>query len=291
MATGTTFDSNINRNDLIALAFRDIGVLAEGDTLGAALQADGITKLNFIIRQMDMSGKHLNAVGATPSTITLTANTWTYTSTNGLPTNIYELTKVSYRDSSAQDFPVNVLTHQGYEAITSKLSNGDPSSVFLSENITIGSRELFVYPSLSTVNTQSVVTGTDAVVYKCIRSHTAVTADNKPITGTQYKLYWEAGGSSPSVWANGTAYTAPQLLRLWFRKPLFDFDTSTDNPDLPQGWARWLLYSLEYDLGPAHGLSQIEMGMIRGMRDDAYNKLFPGLVPVTSAYHNKAVYF
>lgn len=290
MAVGTTFDSNINRNDLIALAYRDLGVLAAGDTLSSDLLADGITKLNFLIRQMDMYGKHLNAVGATPSTLTLVANTWTYTSTNGLPTNIYALTKVSYRNAAAEDQDVTILTHQDYENIQSKLTNGDPSKVFLSENITIGSRQLFVYPTLSTVNTQSVVTGTDAAAWKCIRSHTA-DSTNKPITGANYLLYWESGGSGAVAWVTGTSYTAPQHLRLWFRKPLFDFDAATDNPDLPQGWARYLLCSLEYDLAMGHGLSMQEMAMIKGMRDDAYMKLFPGLVPAETNYHNRGLYF
>ena len=51
------------------------------------------------------------------------------------------------------------------------------------------------------------VTGTDALIYTCIRSHTSSTAD-KPITGANYKSYWKQTGSTGGVWADATAYSA-----------------------------------------------------------------------------------
>lgn len=290
MALGTTFDSTITRNDLIALAFRDLGVLADGETLGAGLLADGITKLNMLTRQQDMEGKLLTVVSATPSTLTLVANTFSYTSSNGLPTNIYQLSTVSYRNSQAQDTPVKILTQAEYESVVDKISTGDPGAVFLSAHTAVGSKTLLVTPMLSEVNTQSVVTGSDNGRWKCIKSHTATTTE-KPITGANYLLFWESGGTGPSTWAADTDYTAPQHLRLWFRRPIWDFDTSTDTPDLPQGMARWLLYALELDLGPAHGLSIAELGWLERMRDDAWDKLFPGLVAKTTEYHNKSKFY
>lgn len=58
-----------------------------------------------------------------------------------------------------------------------------------------------------TLTASSVVTGTDGNTYTCIRPHTAATA-NKPVTGDDYQSYWVDGGSSPAVWAEGTAYTS-----------------------------------------------------------------------------------
>ena len=290
MALGATFNSNISRNELISLAFRDLGVLAEGETLGAALLADAIFKLNMLTRQQDMEGKLLTVVSATPSTLTLVANTFSYTSSNGLPTNIYRLETVSYRNAQAQDTPCKILTQAEYETIVDKISTGDPAAVFLSAHTTIGSQTLLVSPMLAEVNTQSVVTGSDNGRWKCIKSHVATTTE-KPITGANYLLYWESGGTGPSTWAADTSYTAPQHLRLWFRRPVWDFDTATDNPDLPQAMARWLLYALELDLGPAHGLSIQELQWLRSMRDDAWRQLFPGLVAKTTEYHNKSLFY
>ena len=92
------------------------------------------------------------------------------------------------------------------------------------------------------------MTGTDSAAWKCIRSHTAASA-NHPITGANYLLYWASGGSSPGTWTTGTSYTAPQLLRLTSERLLYDFDEATDNPDIPQSQSRFLVYRLAADLG------------------------------------------
>lgn len=54
-----------------------------------------------------------------------------------------------------------------------------------------------------------VVLGTDASTkYKCILDHTAVTATNKPTTGSGYSTYWSSysGNKSADTWANGAVY-------------------------------------------------------------------------------------
>jgi len=58
-----------------------------------------------------------------------------------------------------------------------------------------------------TFSAQSEVTGTDTLIYTCIRSHTSSVAD-KPITGANYKSYWRQMGSTGGVWADVTAYSA-----------------------------------------------------------------------------------
>jgi hypothetical protein len=52
----------------------------------------------------------------------------------------------------------------------------------------------------------SEVTGTDSLIYTCIRSHTS-SADNKPITGKDYTAYWTQKGTTGGVWATSTSYT------------------------------------------------------------------------------------
>lgn len=263
-----------------------MGLLAEGETLGGQLLNDGIKRLNMIIREIDAAGKWLHAIASTPTTITLVANTFTYQAT--LATDILELVSAVYRDAQAQDRPLKVLTLEEYEALPNKIGNGDPQYIYLTNHKTISSRRLYVYPALSSVNTQSVVTGTDAAAYKCIRSHTS-DSTNRPITGANYLLYWESGGSSPSAWATGTSYTAPQLIRYWYKRPLYDFDASTDNPDLPQQWTRYLLFRLCADL-PA-GLSIQERTFYINLAQGAYETIFPGERTQTTEYHGKAVYY
>lgn len=285
-----TSDSNLTRNQLIDLAYEDIKVKAEGETISADQLATGIKKLNLIMREHDLAGKHLWAIAAAPTNITLVANTFVYTSSNGLPTTVLSLVGATYRDGSGLDSPLDILTNEQYEAKRNKTETGDPAWVYLTENTTVASKTLYVGPMLSSVNTQSVITGSDAAAWKCIRSHTA-DSTNYPITGANYLLYWESGGSGPAVWASGTSYVAPELLRLWFKRPLYDFDAASDNPDLPQGWVRLLLRELCIELSPGHNRTIDDINIMRSLRNESQEKVFRSVQPQTTEIHDKTVYF
>lgn len=271
MPIGSTHDSNLTRDQLITQAYKMIGVLEEGETLSAALQSDAILSLNMILRHLSDQDVYLHALST--SALTLIANTWVYTSSNGLPTTIQRLVAVVYRDSSAMDWPVDILSREQYEALPDKLAIGDPAHAFLSDDLTIAARTLRIHPTLSSVNTQSVVTGTDSNAYKCIKSHTA-DSTNRPITGANYLQYWDAGGSSPAAWSSGTAYLAPQLLRLTSERPLYDFDAATDNPEIPSSHTLFLKYRLAGDLAPNFNLSVDRIKFLHDLADVWFFKTF-----------------
>lgn len=284
-----TNDFQVTRNELIDMAYEDLKVKAEGESLSADLLSTGIKKLNLIIREYDLAGKHLWAVAATPSTLPLVANTFVYTSANGLATTILEVVEASYRNAAGEDRPLKILTTEQYEGVTNKTETGEPEWVYLSEHKTVASKTLYLGPTLSTVNTQSVVTGTDAAAYRCIRNHSA-DSTNHPITGANYLLYWEAGGSAPATWTTGTSYTAPQLVRLWFKRPLYDFDAASDNPDMPQGWSHWLQQELAIRLSPGHNVPMEKVQMMRSLRNESYERVFRSVQPNTTEIHNKVEY-
>lgn len=289
MGVGTTFTANLTRNGLVESAYRTIGVLPPGVTLSGELLNEGIEALNLIVRELDATGKWLWGIGA-PSSITLVANTFIYTSANGLPTNILELVSAYYRDASAQDWPLTILTAEGYDRMANKTETGEPKSVYLIEHRDVGSQTLYVNPVLASVNTQSVVTGTDAAAYKCIRSHTSATT-NRPITGANYLLYWAAGGSGPSAWAADTAYVAPQQLLLRFKRPLFDFDTASDNPDFPTQYTRMLKNILAADLSDGQGISLEERTFLIRKAKASYDNVFRSVKTNTNDTRHKVRYF
>ena len=78
----------------------------------------------------------------------------------------------------------------------------------------------------TSLTASSEVTGTDAEVYTCVRSHTAA-ADNKPITGSDWRIYWKKEGSTGGVWTTATAYTAVQ-----------EFSLDTDIIDIEKAYIR-----------------------------------------------------
>ena len=286
----SAYDFNLTRDQLVEMAYRKIGVLAEGESLSSELSTTGIRTLNLIVRKIDAAGKWLWAINQTPTTLTLVANQFTYTTDDTLPTNLLELVTVTYRDAVANDTPVTILTAEGYEAIGDKIQVGDPQYVYLTEHKTIASKRLFVTPMLSSVNTQSVITGSDSGAWKCIRSHTA-DSTNKPITGANYLLYWESGGTTSGAWATGSSYTAPQHLRLWYKRPLADFDAAGDNPDFPTQWTDHLVWKLAEHLAPNHNRSIDERVYLGRMASQSYEEIYPSVTPMTTDNQNHVEYF
>jgi len=72
----------------------------------------------------------------------------------------------------------------------------------------------------------SEVTGTDALIYTAIRSHSA-TADNRPITGANWQSYWIQTGTTGGTWTLGTSYTA-----------IGDFDVDSDTVEVSLAFLR-----------------------------------------------------
>ena len=101
MSYGTTFMANLTRDQLITLAYKDIGALADGEVLSASLLADGILKLNLIMREIDATGKWLWTEKST--SITLIANQWVYTTSGGFPSDLRQPDRITYRDDQADD--------------------------------------------------------------------------------------------------------------------------------------------------------------------------------------------
>lgn len=289
MSTGSTTDFTITRDQLIELGYKAIGVLPPGQPLDGELLEDGKLVLGLIVRETDSAGKWRWTIDVA-STLALAANTFRYTSSNGLPTNITDLVKVTYRDGQANDEPVTIVKAEGWESISQKIATGEPEFAYLTDNIVLASRELYVTPVPSSVNTQSVVTGTDASVYKCIQRHVADDI-NKPVTGANWRLYWELGGSGPSVWASGTSYLAPQMLRLLYRRPIYDFDAASDTPDFPIAWPRLLVYKFAADLADYWGVPPERADRYLQKAKGAYDDLFQSNKAKSTNLHHKAKYF
>jgi len=53
----------------------------------------------------------------------------------------------------------------------------------------------------------SMIVGSDTLVYTCIKDHTS-TANDKPITGSNWAFYWEQSGASVTDWVVDTGYDA-----------------------------------------------------------------------------------
>ena len=293
MATGTTSDFALKRNQILELAYQDIGVLRPGSTMTSVQLAEGIKRLNLIIREEDARGTHQNKNlwALDELTLPLQANGFVYDVANdGLSGSIVDLVSASYRDTSGDDVPLKIIQVEQYEAITDKNDNGDPEQIYLKRDKDLSCQLLYVWPAPSSVGATSEVIGSDGQSYRCITGHTSATI-TKPITGTSYRIYWELGGSASSAWVTATDYTNGELIRYVIKRPLYDFDNASDNPDMPQGWGRYLAKRLAFDLSASYHLMLDERQLLKAEYMDARAEIFPNTQPDGTEYHNKHQYF
>lgn len=291
---GSTSDFTLTRNELIELAHKVVGVLEPDNVLDAEMLSDGNKLLNMRVREVDASGRWRWTVQESYH-LPLAANTNIYTPDNKLPDNIAELHSVVYRDSSGFDSaPLKIVKAEGYEEIQNKFEVGPPQKVYLTENIVLGARSLYIWPMLGTITTMSAVNGQETptpLVYGCIAPHTGA-AVSQPTVGANWKMYWQQmSGVAGTTWSSGANYTSPQLLRLLYRRPLYDFDESGNTPDFPLAWPRLLLYLLAEDVGRLWGVPKDDIDGAIAAAKGSYDNIFPGVKAKSNTRHNKVKYF
>lgn len=285
----STAEFTVTRDELIRYAFEEAGVMPEEGLSPADLNV-GISRLNMIVREVDQSGNWLWTVQEAYH-LPLAASVGIYDANNGLPRNVSELVSVVYRSANGQDSdPLKILQVESYEEIPNKLETGEPRAVYLTLDTRLESRRLYVWPHLSTVTTQSKVVGSDNNIYKCVYPHTSTTTD-KPVTGPNWRMVWEASSASVTAWASGTAYTTAESLRMVYKRPVFDFTNASQTPDFPTQCPRLLMLRLAMDIGSVFSIPQMDMDRIASKMKGSYADIFPSTRPKTNNIHNKVRYF
>jgi hypothetical protein len=287
---GTTADFTVTRDKLIEMAYQNIGVLPEGQPMSAEQLQAGIDRLGLIIREVDESGKWRWTVPAAFH-LSLAANVGVYDATAGLKTNVSDLISVVYRAANGRDSdPLEILSAEAYECLPNKLETGVPRAVYLTDSITLPQKSLFVWPMLSSVAVQSAVDGTDGQIYKCIYPHMS-SATTMPTTGANWRMVWELSSGASTTWASGVTYTMTEALRIVARRPIADFDSASDTPDIPPQMLRTLLYRLCDDLADAYPSPQDDQERFANKYRGAFRDIFPSTRQQSTNIHNKVKYF
>lgn len=289
MATGTTANAAYRRDEVIAEAFRKVRAQTQDGSYTLQQVDNAVKALNKILRKEDLRGvtQNVHMWALSEGTLILSAGVHIYTPDT---TNILDIVSLTFRSTDGADAPVDLISPSQYGYVEDKNEAGDPTKVYFKRNQALASQQFYVPVAPSSVTAGSVVTGTDSLNYTCILKHVAATA-NRPITGSNYQLYWKQTGSGGSTWVSGTTYTNGQLLSYVYKRPLFDFDSPTDNPDMPLGWEDYLIYQLAYDLAPDYGLDLRERDWLGARAKRARDELFPSSRAVVTDIHNKGLYY
>jgi hypothetical protein len=248
MASSTDFA--LTRNEIIEEGFAKLGKLPIGASLNVDQLARGIRLLNLIIKKESATNiekkRYLWAMDT--DHLVLVPERYQYEVQHGLAANIQRLETALYRDSSGDDTNIDVASLDQYEGIANKNDTGAPTKIRFLRGRVSAEHKVLVNPVPSTVTSGSEVL-VNGISYVCIQKHTS-DPKNQPSVGTDAHLFWKQAGNADTAWADDTDYENGELIRYAYQKPLFLFDKHSDNPDMPQGWDNFLIYTLALELAP-----------------------------------------
>lgn len=288
MATGTTYSASFRRDEIISAALKKVTKSRKGSYSMQQID-DAIKALNLLIRTESNRGDggivdHFWAL--TERALILTPGVQMYSPA----TDTLNIHAVVYRDAGGEDNHVHVIQPSQWAGLRDKAEEGDVTSVYFKQNRDLALQKFFVHPVPRTVTTGSEVLGSDGLNYTCILKHTASSV-NEPVTGESYSLYWQQEGNAGIAWVSGTEYVNGELLFYTYERPLYDFTSPTDNPDMPAGWENYLIYKLAYDLSPNFRVPMEERAFLKSRVSDELRQLNPQARTQTTDTNNKAKFF
>lgn len=292
MAVGTTTTHLFKRNKLVEQALRAVRAIKPGVSPDQNIMQDAIHTLNEILREedQDFTGAKTALHGIATNVVLLEAGRILYGTAEGLASDVKDILDIQYRDTSGGDVPLKMVSEVQFAQLSPQNETGEPEKACLFEDRVLSTRSLKVWPVPSSIGTADVVTGTDALNYTCILPHTS-SSSNRPITGSQYNLFWKQTGSGGSAWVTATEYACQQSLIIRYQRPLYEFTDPESDPDVQYGWGNYLKWRLALQLAPVYKIPLEERAEFRIQRDEAWAKIFPNSRVKTNDYHNKALYY
>lgn len=159
MTTSGSTNFSINRDELIAGAYRLAGVIAQGETPSTEQVDNASEALNMMVKAWEADGMPLWAIKQ--YAVTLTASAATYTIGEGQTVNTPKPLKVIqaylHNTSDNTDIPMRILTRQEYNMLGNKTSTGNPIQVFYEPLVDTGVLHVFPVPD-ATVAAQFTIT-------------------------------------------------------------------------------------------------------------------------------------
>ena len=229
---------------------RDYGQRTWSDSLIDARINEGYSEFSRMTHVLRKTGK-----------ITIVPNIPTYS----LPSDTLQVNRFEWNDIPipvSSEMEMDDLFGIGWRTATGggfKTVTGSSIQRIMQDNQ--GEGTIRIYPRIANsdnIGTLVEVVGTDGNDYFCVKNHTSATAD-KPVTGTNYSLYWTATGGSGAgaVWAAGTDYTKYLYLYIDYVYLPTDLSDDADEPAIESRFhfslAEYAVYKSQYDEAQSDG--------------------------------------
>lgn len=291
MTTSGTATFVYNRDQIIKMAYRKLGVINASETPSAQMIQDGSDALNLWVKALNATGLHIwteteATVFLEPNQTSYTLGTGstdhaaeTYTGTTLATAAISGALSISVTSTTgfATTYNVGVVLDSGTIFWTTQNGSATgtaiPLSVGLSGSASAGN-SVYVYQTniirpLRVVSTRryNFASAIDTQMIQMSRIDYR-NQPNKTATGVPTQTYYDPRGGANtqgvlSVWP--TPVDATNAIKMTWWRPVQDFTTSANTPDLPQEWGLALVWNLAKEMGPEFDVTPNRWAMIKEM--------------------------
>lgn len=271
MATSSSTNFNLSRDDLLMGALRLVGKGGRGKTPSASDMADAAEALELMVKSLQATGVHLWKVqeatlfldkGVASYSLPSANCTQSYVSTTmkvaGVATDltidvnsITGMTTADYIGIELDDGTMHWTTINGAPSgDTVTITVALPSAAAISNTVYAYTTQI-VRP-LKALSARRI--GASDIDIDVVSRDEYFMLPNKLSTGEVNQVYYDPQLTTSKVYVWPTGNNADDRIEITFMMPIEDFDSSAITPDFPQEWLLPLKWGVASLLGPEYGL-------------------------------------
>lgn len=291
MTTSGTATFTYNRDQIIKMAYRKLGVINGSETPSAQMITNASDALNLWVKALNATGLHIWT--ETEATVFLQPSQNSYdlgTGSTDHATETYTATTLS-ASAATSATTISVTSATGFATAYNVGVVLDSGSIFWTTQN--GAATGTLVPLLSGMS-GSAAAGNAVYVYQAniIRPLRVVSTrrynfasaidtqmipmsridyrnqPNKSTTGVPTQTFYDPRGGTNvmgrlNVWPSPS--DASNAVKMTWWRPVQDFTSSADTPDLPQEWGMALIWNLAKEMGPEFDVTPNRWAMIKEM--------------------------
>ena len=293
MTTSGNVSFNLNTNQIVRTSLRKIGAISAGETPDNQTVQDCTDQLNMLVKALAATGLHVwteteatlflqpDQIAYTLGGTTTDHATESYTATTTTAAALSGATTITVEDTDGfgAGYQVGVVVDDGTISWSLQSGAASGSTITLATPLTDAAPSgatVFVYET-GIVRPLRVVSGrryafsgtpttgisTQMIPFSRIDYRNQPNKES-PGTITQY-FYDPRGGANTQgimyVWPAPPDVTNAMKFTWW--RPIQDFSTSADTPDLPQEWLDCLIWNLAYKMAPEYDTPPQRYNMLK----------------------------
>lgn len=289
MATSGSVDFSNNAAEIIEDAYSHLGVLESGETLTDTQLQYGLRKLNQMAKAWQMQDIHIWTL--TEATLFLIKDQKSYTFPTAHATDSFVSTTISADEASGQTV-LSVASSTGMSAADFagvELDGGDlqwttiasvdsPTQITVTDALTddaASGNVVYAYTTkinrpLGLTEFRHVLNGGTEVPGWIVSRNEYQMLPTKTTAGKAIQVYYDRQRTTGILYVWPTADNVKDYIKFTYKRPIEDFDDSTNDPDFPVEWIECLGLNLAVRLAPKE---QVPLALRQDLKIDAQMSL------------------